>query len=256
MVKSQICNVVNLTKECVARYWKKDCDYVIGFFDRNVSMIGYMQLLYGKENAANNLRSSLHHMTSCHLLHQEFVAVQNDGSSCCVMGRYVIAADNLMENVSQGERRCTFVWELESGEPVIKHVHLSNFIPDTENAPYELETTKSVDKIVVHDEDGVTHFILAAEILYVEACDKRIYINCTRSTITAKMSISEFRKIMGDDFVMVHRSFVVNINHVCEIKKYCVVMSNHTNIPVPVKKYKQVKEEIMRFYDADSLEYI
>lgn len=44
-------------------------------------------------------------------------------------------------------------------------------------------------------------------------------------------------------FIRIHRSFLVNVKEIVEIKNYRVIMKNNENLPVPRDKYRQVKEK-------------
>ncbi|MFR8947319.1 MAG: LytTR family transcriptional regulator DNA-binding domain-containing protein [Blautia obeum] len=54
------------------------------------------------------------------------------------------------------------------------------------------------------------------------------------------------RKSLDEYFVKVHRSYIVNIQHVTSNTVCELVMSNGRVIPVPQKKYAKVREELMR----------
>mgnify|MGYP000034291642 FL=1 len=102
-------------------------------------------------------------------------------------------------------------------------------------------------KIVVEGINGKVFFINESQILYVEAklrnCD--IFMQ-NGEVIHGKMSFADFEKSLDEYFVKVHRSYIVNIQHVTVIRFCELVMSNGRVIPVPQKKYAKVREELMR----------
>ncbi|MGN0621067.1 MAG: LytTR family transcriptional regulator DNA-binding domain-containing protein [Porcipelethomonas sp.] len=51
----------------------------------------------------------------------------------------------------------------------------------------------------------------------------------------AGIKITDFLETAGEDFVSVHRYYVVNIDYVSELKRYAVVMTDGSEIPIPVK---------------------
>ena len=88
-------DIIKLTQECLSRYWQKDCEFVLQYFDKDVLWVGSIQyqFLSGFEAAADDLRQSVKDFPPCHLLKQEFTAVQNCGNACTIVGRYLTTTD-------------------------------------------------------------------------------------------------------------------------------------------------------------------
>lgn len=62
----------------------------------------------------------------CIIANGEFNVVQNQGTSCTICGRYLVQTSPEADYFLQAEQRCTFVWELISDTPKIRHMHVSN----------------------------------------------------------------------------------------------------------------------------------
>ena len=71
----------------------------------------------------------------------------------------------------------------------------------------------------------------------------------TGQEIEALMSISEFQKAAGQIFLGVHRSYVVNKAYISCIRQYEIVMADDSRIPVPVKKYREIRETLAKIYE-------
>jgi hypothetical protein len=77
-----------------------------------------------------------------------------------------------------------------------------------------------------------------ANAIYLEAKDKRTYVNTVEHTGTHKYSLQEFEFILPKDyFIRCHRSYIVNVNHIKEIfpdthSTFILLMDNGDKVPV------------------------
>lgn len=54
-----------------------------------------------------------------------------------------------------------------------------------------------------------------SKVMYLEAKDKKTYVNAEELTGTHKYSLQEFEYLLPkDSFIRCHRSFIVNVNHI------------------------------------------
>lgn len=53
----------------------------------------------------------------------------------------------------------------------------------------------------------------------------------------------------GQEVVLVHASYLLNPAHVREIRRFCVVLSDGTELLVPEKKYTRIKRLLLREND-------
>ena len=95
-------------------------------------------------------------------------------------------------------------------------------------------------KLCIHDSKGFT-VVYLSEIIYCEA-DSSYTIFCLengKKIISAK-TLSEYESILDSNyFIRIHRSYLININHVKEYKKGeggFVLMSNKAEIEISRRK--------------------
>lgn len=69
-------------------------------------------------------------------------------------------------------------------------------------------------------------------------------IHCMAQNIMAHEQLSAFEICLPQNFVKVHRSYLVNAYCVEKIERYQIRLINGDMLPVPEKKYKEVKEKI------------
>lgn len=264
MNKQTLQEMIRLTQECLVRFWQLDAEFAISHFDQDILWIGSVQSQYteGYEETIKDFRSIMKELKPCHLLRQEFYIVQNAGSACTIAGRYLTTIDDEVGYFLQVQQRCTFVWEIIKGEPKIKHCHISNPLGELQVAEgerfpnaigrmtkkywtYRLQAAQEKRRIVVTDKTDVVHFLLPSEVIYAAANGRNSIIYTTSDRkIQARMSITDFLAAAGYGFGTVHRSYVLNDAYISRIQKYEVIMADGSKIPIPERKYKEIREKL------------
>lgn len=88
----------------------------------------------------------------------------------------------------------------------------------------------------ISDRHKVT--LLPSEILYVESNDREVSVIATDGRIYRnKTGISQWENILGDDFIRIHRSYVVNREAITSIDKEYVYIDD-SQLPISRKYYK------------------
>lgn len=272
MNKQTLNEIIELSQECISRFWQLDVEYAISFFDKDIIWIGSAacQYMEGYDKAVEDFRSIKKELVPCHLLQQSFSVVQNCGNACTVVGRYLTTTDDSTGYFMQARQRATFTWEMINGKPKIKHIHISNpmgelALAEGEKVPnalgqmskkyllYRLSAAQDASRIIAIDRNDVTHFLTRSEIVYAAANRRNCNIyTMSGGVIYARMSITDFQNVAGDNFSSVHRSYIVNNNYIARIQPYEVVLADDTKIPVPVKKYTELRDVLTSLYDIET----
>lgn len=96
------------------------------------------------------------------------------------------------------------------------------------------------DKTITFISDRHKVSILPSEILYVESNDREVIIYATENrTYRNKTGISQWESILGDDFIRIHRSYIVNREAITSIDKEYVRIGD-SQLPISRKYYKSV----------------
>lgn len=259
-------NIIKLTQECLTRYWQRDCEFVLKHFDPDAVFIGSLeeQFICGLHGIAHELREAVKAIPPCHLIKQEYIAVQVSGRTCTVAGRFFTTTNKEADYFMQVQQRCTFTWEEIGGDYKIKQCHISTPLgePQMEKGQifppltgvvvgkyqeqWKKEQQKNV-RIAVKDKKDVVHFLAPSDIVYVSASGRNsIIITITGYEIEARMSITEFMENADERFIMVHRSYVLNNRYISRIQKYEVIMVDGSRVPIPERRYKEVREELIK----------
>lgn len=262
--------LIQITLECIERFWQLDVEYVISYFHQDILWVGLAKEQYkvGYDAAVEDFRSILKELVPCKIINPTFAVVQNNRGCITIVGSYVTVCDKDSDYNMQANQRATFTWERsDDGNMLIKHIHISNpmgklALAEGERVPNSIgEMTRDYmrcrlaiaderERIVLRDFNEATHFLAPSEIAYVEADRRYIIVHpIIGEPIHCRVSIGEFADVAPIEFLSVHRSYIVNIHYVTAIQPYEVVMANGDALPVPVKKYVEIRQTITNYLD-------
>lgn len=103
-------------------------------------------------------------------------------------------------------------------------------------------------EIVLPCEDGMVR-ICPDEIVYGEAEGKKtkLYL-ADRNEVLCPLGIGECRKMLTDDFICCHRSYIVNLRYIRSIGKMELRLDAGKEIPISRRLYKEVNQKFIEFY--------
>lgn len=106
-----------------------------------------------------------------------------------------------------------------------------------------LSSILSEDKAITFISDRHKVSLMPSEILYVESNDREVSVYATDGRIYRnKTGISQWENILGDDFIRIHRSYVVNRASIKSIDKDFICIGE-IELPISRKYYKAVQAE-------------
>lgn len=237
--------IQKITQDIIDSIWQCDSSVLLKYIDDNVTIIepGSHSLIQGREKFQSLLPSLMEDIKKSTIQRRNFVITQNCGNACTIVGRYEID-----DGHSTRSQSCVFVWEsAPDGQLILKHIGASTPGEITAAEPVKPRSRipdRRSPRIVITDQSECTRFIYPQDIIYATSDGRNTIMHCTGETINARISISEFTAKAGESFVPVHRCYVVNAEHINLIRPYCVVLSDGSEIPVPVKRYSEIKHKI------------
>lgn len=83
------------------------------------------------------------------------------------------------------------------------------------------------------------------EILYIEAMRDHVFWHCRNMTIESRDSLKNVEAHITENFVRIHRSYLINKALVRNIQRCSVTMENGDIIPIPYKKYVNIKNRLL-----------
>lgn len=86
------------------------------------------------------------------------------------------------------------------------------------------------------------------DVIYVEADGGEVMVVLEEKTLSIKMSLTEFEKLLDDRFVSTHRSYLVNLQYVSRLLKKDVALHNGDMIPLSRRRAKDVQSAFIAHY--------
>lgn len=83
---------------------------------------------------------------------------------------------------------------------------------------------------------------------YIE-CLNRIIIIHTDTKIPVKLTLDELEKILPNEFLRCHQSYIVNMNKIKCLLKKDIILIDGTEIPISQLKYQKTKKNFLNFLD-------
>lgn len=91
--------------------------------------------------------------------------------------------------------------------------------------------------------------ISAAGLLYVEVFDKEVVFHMKKGNFTIRLPLDKVEaQLFGEPFLRCHRSYIVNMNHVADMRTEYLVMSNGDLVPMRKNGRKEVRIAIANFF--------
>lgn len=124
----------------------------------------------------------------------------------------------------------------------------SNLIPKIETDKIQLPANSSQQNRIVVKSEGKIKIIPTNEIQYIEANGDNVKIMSNEGSFSKNKTMSYFEEQLStNDFVRIHRSYLVNVSLVSRIDAYdkeshLAVLSNGIQLPVSKSGYQRLKE--------------
>ena len=112
--------------------------------------------------------------------------------------------------------------------------------------------TKPERYVTVRASDMSICCLAAERILYIETVKRtaRLLVHTESGTVMVNGKLPDFEQEYPDLFLRTHASYLLNPAHVKEIRRFAVILSDGTKLPIPEKKYTEVKQLILHMQKA------
>ena len=109
----------------------------------------------------------------------------------------------------------------------------------------KIRDEQSSESVALPVEEG-TAFVSPAQIVYAEANAKKTVVHLVSRTLTVKLLLANVYELLPAQFSRIHRSYVVNRNHITALSGGEAVMTNGDRIPIPKRRRREVERELSR----------
>lgn len=154
--------------------------------------------------------------------------------------------------------RATFVWSGERDAEELVHLHVSM----TPNTMHKIQAVEQAEigmlaqlqkpakpksrQFVLRDTDGHTHVLRERDVTFLESRHQYTVVHQHRDQyFVVRRPLTSVLEGMPDCFVRIHRSYAVNVTFVRQISRREVLLADGTSIPVPERRAKQVREDLL-----------
>ncbi len=102
------------------------------------------------------------------------------------------------------------------------------------------------EKIVVQYK-GITETIAFSDIMYLESKAHQLFISTITDRILIYKKLDDYEGVLGDSFVRIHKSFLVNMNYIKRIERTSLTLKNGTVLPISKTKYPVAKDNFFKY---------
>lgn len=151
----------------------------------------------------------------------------------------IIFITSLIDYVQEG-------YEVRAYRYLLKPIELEELKKHVLNCINEIEKNKN-HYILIKNKSN-TYKIYSNEITYIEVQKKDMLIHTINKDFDVRYSLEKVEKDLNlDKFVRCHKSFLVNLTYVENIKSNIAILENGEEVPISRYRYKEVKEKFLRF---------
>lgn len=131
----------------------------------------------------------------------------------------------------------------------IRKMHLEREMPLAIRSAVRVIEANRDKQIFLNTDDGNTK-VLMSEIMYYETEKRKVAVILKNGKrLIVNKTITEMQEhIQNEKFIMIHRSCVVNADHVHYINDYAVILDNNETLIVSRPRYKAVKQKILKMW--------
>lgn len=151
----------------------------------------------------------------------------------------IIFITSLIDYVQEG-------YEVRAYRYLLKPIELEELKKHVLNCINEIEKNKN-HYILIKNKSN-TYKIYSNEITYIEVQKKDMLIHTINKDFDVRYSLEKVEKDLNlDKFVRCHKSFLVNLTYVENIKSNIAILESGEEVPISRYRYKEVKEKFLRF---------
>ncbi|MCM1046243.1 MAG: LytTR family transcriptional regulator [Candidatus Gastranaerophilales bacterium] len=168
----------------------------------------------------------------CDIIHGTYSMLFKSGRAVIMAGQYATVTQ---KKGRARQRECfniTMALDIAPAEVRIVHIHISR---GNEGRFYQL---RDVNERLFRMHES--------QICYIEAGHNRVLWHCGEQEVQTVGSLQDTEKTLSEEFVRIHRSFIVNRNCVLKIGRCYVELDNGEVLPVPVKRYCEVRRNLQK----------
>lgn len=93
-----------------------------------------------------------------------------------------------------------------------------------------------------------TTVLTLREVLYIESLNHIVTIHLVNSTFSFPQTLTEIMQVLPNNvFCQIHKSYLVNMEHIVELSRSEAMLSNSARLPVGRKYYQEAQRKLIRY---------
>lgn len=133
-------------------------------------------------------------------------------------------------------------YDVEALQYLLKPVNQEKLF---ESLDLALKKVHQVEPTIIVDQEKIK----IPDVLYIEVQAHYIEVNLDDQVVKSKKSLKEMHVLLEKhDFMLTHRSYLVNIAKVSKIGKTFVIMDNRSKVPISRSKYKAFNQAFIKYH--------
>lgn len=245
------------SKYIITEYYKNNIQPFLDSFAENCLWIGPAegQMIYSKEALLNAFSAETHQLTFA-MQNIELIPMSVSRTSLDVILTYRITSYYPNGETTVFNQRVDLLWITENQNFRIRVCHISNEFPyDSRDKIYPNHFTElpiastyvgnmSSEKIPIKGLRNNYFYLNINTIMWMESNGHHTLIHTVDKVYEAADSLSCVTEQIGDSLCRIHASYTVNPIYVKSIARFHVLLEDGTWLPIPEKKYTQVKKTL------------
>lgn len=141
---------------------------------------------------------------------------------------------------------CTPVYETEHTYFLLKPIKQEDFNAAIDKALKNLQGADFTPVAIQHG--GAVTMVNPAEIEYVESDRRKVRLFATSGEVhVTYATLGQMIDMLPDDFVQCHKSYIVNMAHITELRTASVLLRSGAEIPVSQRQRKSIRDLFYRY---------
>lgn len=151
----------------------------------------------------------------------------------------IIFTTSLIEYIQEG-------YEVRAYRYLLKPIKLEDLKKHIISCIEEL--TKNKESYIAVNEKNNTCKVKISEITYIEIQKREMTINTINEDYTINSSMSKLENELSKyNFYRCHKSFMVNIDFIKNIKQYIAILDNKEEVPISRYRFKETKSRFLSY---------
>ncbi len=250
-------DIIKLSLLIITEYYKNNLEPFFQYISDDVLWIGpaRRQQIQGRKNLMQAFALEKHSLTFT-MGDIEVLCVSPHSHVKEVLLHYDIYTHYPSGHTDIHDQRLHYTWcerrvETADGlkyQPQIVSLHISNaWTYDDRDVIYPVHYENVSGHVTVKASDGRVHRIAVNHILYIETVkhSSRLQVHTKSGVIIISGTLSKFEETYPGFFLRIHSGYLLNPACVTNIRRFAVTLSDGTELPLPEKKYTQLKKQLL-----------